>query len=58
MIVADYPQYVRDLVKAAANGDEHAGHVLRYISSTDEERDEIRRHAVRREALERERPDR
>lgn len=39
--MADYPQYVRDLVKAWAAGDDHAGRVIRYLSSTPEVREEM-----------------
>jgi hypothetical protein len=38
-LMPDYPQYVRDIIKAAASGDVFAGQVLRYLSSTPEERD-------------------
>jgi hypothetical protein len=52
----DHPQYVRALVKAWTEGDDHAGHVLRFISSTPEEQAAIRRKMIL-EALG-ERPDR
>ena len=46
----DYPQYVRELVKAWAEGDDHSGHVLRFISSTPEEQAAMRLKMIR-EAL-------
>jgi len=53
----DYPQYVRDLVKAWAAGDDHAGYVLRFLSgATPEEREAMLRDAQK--LAERERPDR
>ena len=51
----DYPQYVRDLVKAWAAGDDHAGYVLRFLSgTTPEEREAMLRAALADD----ERPDR
>jgi hypothetical protein len=54
----DYPQYVRDLAKAWAKGDEHAGQVLRFLTSTPEERREAIFRAYRVKRPNDDRPDR